>query len=279
MPAIINTNVASLNGQRNLNNSSSALATSLQRLSSGLRVNSAKDDAAGLAVASGLESLTRGNDVGIRNANDGISVGQTAEGALGQITTQLQRIREIAVQASNGAITDTQRTNLQSETDQLTQEISRIVQTTNFNGQLLLSGGQTLTFQVGSSGTSDNQVTVTVGDLTAIAGFAQGLTATGTVDVTTSGAASAAISAIDGAIQSVTTVRSSFGAIQNRFEAVISNLANYNENLTAAKSRITDTDFAAETAKLTRNQILQQAGTAILAQANAIPQAALTLLR
>ena len=279
MAMIVNTNTASLNAQRNLTSSTSALATSLQRLSSGLRVNSAKDDAAGLAISEGLSSIIRGNDVSIRNANDGISVGQTAEGALAQISNNLQRIREIAVQASNGAINDTQRGNLQSEVDQLTQEISRMVATTSFNGQNLLSGGATLTFQVGASGAANNQVSVTTSNLTAIAGFASNLTATGTVTVNSSGAASAALSALDTAISTVTQARANFGAVQNRFEAVIANLSNYNENLTAARSRIMDADFAAETAKLTRNQILQQAGTAILAQANSVPQAALSLLR
>ncbi len=279
MALVVNTNVASLNAQRNLSGAASNLAGSLQRLSSGLRINSAKDDAAGLAVATGLESLTRGNDVAIRNANDGISVGQTAEGALGQITGNLQRIREIAVQSSNSSITDTQRGNLQKEVNQLTQEISRTVQTTNFNGQALLSGATTLTFQVGASGQGDNQVTFDTAALTAIAGYAADLTATGTVDISTSAGASAALSAIDEAIGSVTTQRATFGGVQNRFQAVVANLSNYNENLTAARSRIMDTDFASETANLTRNQILQQAGTAILAQANALPQAALTLLR
>lgn len=279
MALIVNTNTASLNAQRNLNSSTNALATSLQRLSSGLRVNSAKDDAAGLAISEGLQSIIRGNDVAVRNANDGISVGQTAEGALAQISNNLQRIREIAVQASNGAINDTQRGNLQSEVDQLTQEISRMVATTQFNGQNLLSGGATLTFQVGASGAANNQVSVSTSNLTAIAGFSSTLTATGTVTVNTSGAASAALSALDSAISTVTQARANFGAVQNRFEAVIANLSNYNENLTAARSRIMDADFAAETAKLTRNQILQQAGTAILAQANSVPQAALSLLR
>ncbi len=279
MALVVNTNVASLNAQRNLSGAATNLASSLQRLSSGLRINSAKDDAAGLAVATGLESLTRGNDVAIRNANDGISVGQTAEGALGQITSNLQRMREIAVQSSNSSITDTQRGNLQKEVNQLTQEISRTVQTTNFNGQALLSAASTLTFQVGASGQSDNQVTFDTAALTAIAGYAADLTATGTVDISTSAGASAALSALDEAITQVTTQRATFGAVQNRFQAVVANLSNYNENLTAARSRIMDTDFASETANLTRNQILQQAGTAILAQANALPQSALSLLK
>ncbi len=280
MAMVVNTNLPSLNAQRNLSGSSQQLALSLQRLSSGLRINSAKDDAAGLAVAEGITSLVRGNTVAVRNANDGISVGQTAEGALGQISNNLQRIREIAVQSANGSISDTQRGNLQKEVDQLTQEVSRITQTTNFNGQVLLSAAQTLTFQVGASGTTDNQVTISTADLTTLsAGYNADLTATGTIDVSNSGTASAWLSAIDEAISTITTQRATFGGVQNRFEAVISNLSNYNENLTAARSRITDADYASETAQLTRNQILQQAGTAILAQANQLPQSALQLLK
>lgn len=279
MPIIVNSNIASLNAQRNLNSSNTQLAGSLQRLSSGLRVNSAKDDAAGLAVSEGLSSQIRGNTQGIRNAYDGISVAQTAEGALGQVGGNLQRIREIAVQAANGSISDGNRSQLQKEVDQLTQEVSRIITTTNFNGTALLSGGSGITFQVGASGTTDNQVTTTGVEMSSIGGFSSDLTATGTVSVTTSAAASAAISALDSAIETVTNTRATFGAIQNRFEAVIANTQNYVENLSASKSRIMDTDFAAETAQLTRNQILQQAGTAILGQANTLPQAALSLLR
>lgn len=284
MPLIVNTNISSLNAQRNLATSNASLATSLQRLSSGLRVNSAKDDAAGSAVAEGFASAIRGGNQSIRNANDGISVGQTAEGALGQIANNLQRIREIAVQASNGSISDTNRSQLQKEVDQLTQEISRIVQTTEFNGTKLLSGASTITFQVGFSGSSDNQVSVTTTDLAqsssaGLNSFSGSLTATGTVTVTTSGGASAAIAKLDQDISQIANIRATFGSVQNRFEAVVSNLQNYVENLSASKSRIIDADFAAETAQLTRNQILQQAGTAILAQANTVPQQALTLLR
>jgi len=279
MPIIVNSNIASLNAQRNLNQSNSALASSLQKLSSGLRVNSAKDDAAGLAVSEGLTSQIRGNSQGIRNAYDGISVAQTAESALGQVGNNLQRIREISVQAANGSISDDNRSQLQKEVDQLTQEVSRIVQTTNFNGTKLLSGGSGLTFQVGSSGSTDNQVTTSGVELSGIAAYSGSLTATGTVNVSSSGAASAAIASMDAAIQTVTNTRATFGAIQNRFEAVIANTQAYVENLSASKSRIMDTDFASETASLTRNQILQQAGTAILGQANTVPQAALSLLR
>lgn len=284
MALIVNTNIASLNAQRNLATSSNSLAVSLQRLSSGLRVNSAKDDAAGSAIAEGFTSAIRGGNQAIRNANDGISVGQTAEGALGQIANNLQRIREISVQAANGSISDTNRSQLQKEVDQLTQEISRIVQTTEFNGTKLLSGGASITFQVGFSGSSDNQVSVTTSNLatngsTGLNAYSGDLAATGTISVTTSAAASGAISNLDADISQIANIRATFGSVQNRFEAVVSNLQNYVENLSASKSRIIDADFAAETAQLTRNQILQQAGTAILAQANTIPQSALSLLR
>jgi flagellin len=277
MPLIINTNIASLNAQRNLNESQSDLNTSLQRLSSGLRINSAKDDAAGLFVAGQITRDVRGNNQAIRNAADGISLGQTAEGALGEIANNLQRIREIAVQASNDTVGNA--AGLQLEIDQLTQEISRIVATTNFNGRFLLSGGETVNFHVGASGDVNNQISVTLDDITSINAFAADLTATGTIDVTTTAAASAALASLSADIDSVNGARATYGAVQNRFEAVISNLQNYVENLTAARSRIEDADFAAETAKLTRAQILQQAGTSILAQANTLPQNALTLLQ
>lgn len=284
MALIVNTNIASLNAQRNLATSQSQLAVTLQRLSSGLRVNSAKDDAAGLAVSQAFTAQIRGSNQAVRNANDGISLGQTAEGALGQVANNVQRIREIAVQAANGTLSDTNRQQLQKEVDQLTQEISRIVQTTSFNGTMLLSGSASLTFQVGASGSADNQVSVTTTNLaqTGSAGlyaYNSALSATGTINVSTQSAASAALSSLDADISQVSTLRSTFGAVQNRFEAVISSLQNYVENLTASNSRILDADFAAETANLTRGQILQQAGTAILSQANALPQTALSLLR
>ena len=284
MALVVNTNIASLNAQRNLNASGNQLALTLQRLSSGLRVNSAKDDAAGLAVAQAFTAQIRGNNQAVRNANDGISLGQTAEGALGQIANNVQRIREIAVQAANGTISDTNRSQLQKEVDQLTQEISRIVTVTNFNGTNLLSGASTLTFQVGADGTSTNQVSVTTSNLAqsgsaGLFSFNATLTNTGTVNVTTQANASAALANLDSDISQTSTVRSTFGSVQNRFEAVIASLQNYVENLEASRSRILDADFAAETANLTRGQILQQAGTAILSQANALPQTALSLLR
>jgi len=280
MALTVNTNIASLTAQNNLSNSSTSLNLSLQRLSSGLRVNSAKDDAAGLAISQTLTSAIRGNNQAIRNANDGISVGQTAEGALGQIANNLQRIREIATQSSNGSVSDTNRSQLQKEVDQLTQEISRIVQTTQFNGTSLLSGGNTLTFQVGSSGSTDNTVSVSASDLTTqLSSYNSSLTNTATINVLSQTGAQAQLSALDADIGTVSNIRSTFGAVQNRFDAVVANLQNYVTNLTAANSRIVDVDFASETANLTKNQILQQAGTSILKQANSLSQSALTLLQ
>ena len=277
MALVINTNVLSLNAQRNLNTSQNDLAIALQRLSSGLRINSAKDDAAGLFVVEKMTADIRGINQAVRNAGDGISLGQTAEGALGQVSGFLQRIREIAVQAANSTVED--RTGLQTEVDQLTQEISRIVQTTEFNGTALLSASSSLVFQVGQDGVASNQVSISTAVLTGINSYAADLTGVGTVVVSTAAAASATIASLDSDIDSVSTTRATFGAVQNRFEAVISNLQNYAENLTSARSRIQDADFAAETANLTRAQILQQAGVSILAQANAAPQSGLGLLQ
>ena len=396
MSLTVNTNIASLNAQRNVQFTGNYLATSLQRLSSGLRVNSAKDDAAGMAVAQDFTARIRGNNQAIRNANDGISLGQTAEGALGQINNNVQRIREIAVQAANGSINDTNRSQLQKEVDQLTQEISRIVQTTQFNGTSLLSGGSTLNFQVGSEGSGSNQIQVVTTDMTATTGggsaaeaaaaqsevnaiaaypassydalatggyngifstpgttgatwvsgnvtatggnvvltstdptgaaavstyyaaqtvyqagggfnggvttaqlvaaaqaqantyaptnptlnsYNSNLAGTNTISISSQANASAALAKLDSDISTISTTRSTFGAVQNRFEAVVANLSNYVENVSAARSRIIDADFASETVNLTRAQILQQAGTAILAQANSLPQTALSLLR
>ena len=281
MALTINTNIASLNAQRNLSNSQGTLETSLRRLSSGLRVSNARDDAAGLFSIQKMTADIRGLNQAVRNAQDGISLGQTGEGAMDQVQSAMQRIREIAVQSANATVED--RTGLQAEVDQLTQEISRIVQTTEFNGQNLLDGtSTTLTFQIGPDGTTDNRIDVTGLDLTGITGYAADLTATGTVDVSTQAAAQTAIGNIDSAttgLDYVSTERATFGAVQNRFEAVVVNLTTYSENLSAARSRIQDTDFAAETANLTRAQILQQAGVAMLAQANQLPQTVLQLLQ
>lgn len=278
MALTVNTNVASLTAQRNLSNTQGALGTSLQRLSSGLRVNSAKDDAAGMFSIERMTADVRGLNQAVRNAQDGISLAQTGEGSMSQIQSALQRIREIAVQSSNATVED--RTGLQAEVDQLTQEISRIVETTEFNGNTLLDGGTaTLTFQIGADGAASNQISVTGINLTTINSYNATLTATGTVDVSTAAAASAAIGSIDTDIDDVSAERATFGAVQNRFEAVIVNLTTYSENLSAARGRLQDADFAAETANLTRSQILQQAGVAMLAQANQLPQTALALLQ
>lgn len=278
MALVINTNIASLNTQRSLNKSQNALGVSLARLSSGLRINSAKDDAAGLFVAGQLTRTIRGTNQAIRNSGDGISLGQTAEGALGEIANNLQRIREIAVQASNATVGNS--AGLQLEIDQLTQEVSRIIQTTEFNGVALISASGTLTFHVGSEGTANNQISVGTVDFAGgiVSSYGADLTATGTVNVTTTVLASASLANLSTDIDTINSARATFGAVQNRFEAVISNLQSYAESLTAARSRIEDADFAAETANLTRAQILQQAGVSILSQANVLPQAALSLL-
>lgn len=282
MAIVINTNIASLNAQRNLNHTQSMLQKSLQRLSSGMRVNSAKDDAAGMFSIERMTADVRGLNQASRNAADGISLGQTAEGALAQISSNLQRMRELAVQSANGTVEN--REGLQAEADQLTQEISRIVQTTEFQGQKLLNGTSSggITFQVGQDGNANAQISVKGADLTATGSFGvynSSLTATGTINISTQGNASGALSTIDTAIDTVSKKRADFGAVQNRFEAVISNLQNYGENLTAARSRIQDADFASETANMTKAQILQQAGVAMVSQANSLPQMALALLQ
>jgi flagellin len=394
MSLTVNTNVASLNAQHNLASNQTSLVSTLQRLSSGLRVNNAKDDAAGMAVAEAFTSQIRGSNQAVRNSNDGISLGQTAESALGQLANNLQRVREISVQAANGTISNSNRGQLQLEVDQLTQEISRIVQTTQFNGTSLLSGASTVTFQVGADGASNNQIRVATTDLTAVASgnaaqyaaaqaivnviaaspsgngsrsaliqgeyavdvypgvqvvtnrtttltssanvynstdaasaatiatyyaaqtvynsgggqtggvtqaqlvaaaqavansyqpsnptlnsYNSNLAGTSTIDVSTQSNASGALAKLDADIAQISTTRSTFGAVQNRFEAVIYNLQKHVENISASRSRIVDADFALEAGNLTRGQILQQVATAVLAQANSLPQTALSLLR
>ncbi|OWY30909.1 flagellin [Herbaspirillum robiniae] len=362
MASVINTNIASLNTQRNLNTSQSSLNTSIQRLSSGLRVNSAKDDAAGLAIADRMNSQVRGLAVAQRNANDGISMAQTAEGALATVGDNLQRMRELAVQASNGTNSAQDRKTLNDEYKQLSDEVFRVLNGTTFNGQNLFTGvGQgasagtgstsgsasaslTLSFQVGANVTDNklnDQITITLDDLSnngtiadVIGTTAKGLIGLGnttqvssaqvtytsakaaldnlfatgstlTADALASSAvtlqtavdsaklaldkavadptaqsdAQKAIKNLDKAISLISSKRAEFGAVQNRFNAVISNLQVSSENITASRSRIMDTDYAAETANLTRAQILQQAGTAMLSQANSAPQSVLSLLK
>ena len=277
----INTNVQSLNAQRNLMTSSGSLSTSMQRLSSGLRVNSAKDDAAGLAIAERMNAQVKGMNVAIRNANDGISLAQTAEGALGKIGDNLQRMRELAVQSANDTNTSTDREALNTEYKALAAENKRVIDNTKFNGQSLLSGtggtSGSFTFQVGSNTSTDNQITVVTGDVATNMGTnTQGSAATLGTDAQ---GARDAMDDLDDAINAITSARSDFGAVQNRFDSVISNLSVSSENQAAARGRIMDADFASETSNLSRGQILQQAGTAMIAQANQLPQGVLSLLR
>ena len=384
MAAIINTNIVSLNAQRNLTSSQNALATSLQRLSSGMRINSAKDDAAGLAISQRMTSQINGLNQAARNANDGISMSQTAEGALGEIGNNLQRIRDLAVQSRNASNSVSDRTALNNEVQQLKSEIDRVASTTSFNGIKLLDGsftnqafqvganvGETITISglvnaqsssLGTSTSSTANVTgaaataftaITAGDLTingvsvgavaaggnaatqganiaaaintvsgstnvtatanasgvvslvntsgsstvvafagatastAITGLTAGTTAATSstvagfagVNISTPVGADVAIAAMDSALSAINAGRADLGAYQNRFSSAISNVQTTSENLTASRSRIVDTDFAAETATLSRNQVLQQAGTAMLAQANAMPQSVLSLLK
>ena len=287
MPSIINTNLMSLNAQRNTAQTQNQLATSMQRLSSGLRVNSAKDDAAGLAIATRMDAQVRGMNVAQRNANDGISLSQTAEGALAKVTDSLQRMRELAVQARNATNTSADRDSLDAEFGQLASEIQRVIGGTTFNGRAILgSDAGSQTFQIGANTTSNDTIDIVTDDLTVDASI---VTVAGTdntgagrsvIDNTaTTASLGTAIDNIDAAINTVSTERATMGAAQNRFDSVISNLQISVENQTAAKSRIMDADFASETANLSRSQILQQAGTAMIAQANSMPQQVLTLLR
>jgi flagellin len=382
--SVINTNTASLNAQRNLSSSSAGLATSLQRLSSGMRINSAKDDAAGLAISERMTTQIRGLNQAARNANDGISLAQTAEGALGEVSNNLQRIRELAVQSRNATNSDDDRAALQKEVSQLKSEIGRVAKDTQFNGINLLDGSFTSkSFQVGANqgqtidiakianasldslgswsepttytqtqtptftdATSASSLTIngvtistaanasgtaatagaalkaafdtakndpsntslanvsmsaagaitstdeklTFSNATNITGLTAGATTgtatpgtahTGFLDLNVSTAAGAdkAILAMDGALKAVNSARADLGAVQNRFASVVSNVQTTTENVSASRSRIQDTDFASETANMTRNQILQQAGTAMLAQANQLPNGVMALLR
>ena len=263
----INTNIASLNAQRNLSTSQSALSTTMQRLSSGLRVNSAKDDAAGLAIAERMSSQVRGMNVAIRNANDGISFAQTADGALGRMSDNMQRMRELAVQAANGTNTDDDVASLGKEYKELADENTRLSTATTFNGTAVF-GGAAIDFQVGANTDADNKITVAALTVTLTAG-SLATNADGTTEM----------DALDADLKTVTELRATLGATQNRFEAVVSGLQAGSENQAAARSRILDADFAAETANLSRAQILQQAGTAMVAQANQLPQGVLALLR
>ncbi len=320
MALYVNTNVSSLNAQRQLMNSGTALDTSFKRLSSGFRINSAADDAAGLQISDRLQSQINGLNQGNRNANDGISLAQTAEGAMDEITQSFQRVRTLAQQAANGSNTDEDRLALQEEIRQLMAETNRIASDTTFGGQNLLDGTYNANFQVGADavqviGFSMQDVGGTANSLSAnggftlsgIAGIASGVTGkalstyaegissvdtnnaaqstdfsdtfiASSISVSSQGNAQAVLAGMDALIAVVDKKRSELGAVQNRFQSTIRNQSNISENLSAAKSRIKDTDFAQETANLTKMQILQQASQTILSQANQRPQAALSLL-
>lgn len=274
MAQVINTNVFSLNSQRQLNRSQSSMQVSLERLSSGLRINRAKDDAAGFAISERFTAQIRGMQQASRNANDGISLVQTAEGAMAEISNSLQRMRELAVQASNETVNSTDRASLNDEFSALATEITRITDVTEFNNISLLGAADTVSFQVGFEGGANNTISVALVDVNAASGVASMVGG----NINTASAANAFISAADIAINKVSELRADFGAVQNRLEATVRNLGSMIENQSAARSRVLDADFASETANLTRNQILQQAGTAMLSQANSLPQNVLSLL-
>jgi flagellin len=277
MALAVNTNVSSINAQRQLLNSGSALDNAFKKLSSGFRINSAADDAAGLQISNRLSSQINGLNQAVSNANDGISLAQVAEGAMDEITTALQRIRTLAVQSQNGINSAADRSALQKEVTALVAEISRIATTTQFGGTSLLNGSYSAKFLVGANGGQNISVNLSSNSLGG-KGFGASALNVSTLNISTADGASSAISALDDAIKSIDGERADLGAIQNRFQSTIRNLSNIVENVSAARSRIRDTDFARETAELTRAQILQQASTTVLSQANTRPQTALSLL-
>ncbi|WP_395344366.1 flagellin [Ningiella sp. W23] len=272
MSMFVNTNVSSLNAQRQLFNTSNSLNTSFERLSSGMRINRAADDAAGLQITDRMTTQINGLNQAVRNANDAISLSQTAEGALSETTNALQRIRQLAVQSQNGINSDEDRIALQKEVSALKFEISRIASDTQFNGVDLLSGGFSAAFLVGANANQNISV-----NLSRAGGFGAS-SLIGALSISTVAGASVALSAIDGAISAIGGTRADLGALTNRFQSTIRNLSNVAENMSNARSQIRDTDFAQETANLTQQQILQQASTTILSQANQRPQSALQLL-
>jgi len=321
MPSVINTNNASLVAQRNLSNSQANLTTSVQRLSSGLRINSAKDDAAGLGITQKLQAQISGSTVSARNANDAISMVQTAEGGIQEVSSMLQRMRELAVQGNNDSLSTTQMTFIGTEVNALRDEINKISLRTTFNGKTLLNGANatagTIMFQTGTAATDTADISTLMVDVTLATATGANFTAANTAATTSSDSTGAAftvgalmttltnaidtaagtgtafvtaatpssasygllVTAIDGGINAISTVRSNMGAMQNRLEHNIANLAAQSENLTASQSRIRDTDYSIETAQLTKNQVMQQAATAMLAQANQMPNVVLSLLK
>ncbi|RJG48997.1 flagellin N-terminal helical domain-containing protein [Motilimonas pumila] len=270
MALYVNTNVQSLNSQRNLTNATDGLSKSFQRLSSGLRVNSAADDAAGLQIGSRLQAQVNGLNQGARNANDGISLAQTAEGALDETTNMLQRMRVLALQSANGSNTTADRTALDKEYTELKTEIDRVATDTTFGGVTLLDGSYTASFQVGADA---NQV-IDISIATSMGSTGLGVTGT----ITTASDAQTAIADVDAALATLNDTRADLGAKQNRFSSTIRNLTNISENVSASKSRIMDADFAEESAAMARNTVMQQAASSMLAQANQQPQIALSLI-
>lgn len=295
MSMFINTNVSSLNAQRNLANSSNSLDTSYQRLASGLRINSAKDDAAGLQISNRLTAQINGMDQGNRNANDGISVAQTAEGAMDEMTTMLQRIRTLSQQSANGSNSAADRTSMQQEVDQLGSEINRIATNTTFGGQKLLDGtigtagkvdfqvgadkNQTISFTLATTGTIKSFTVSGIAQVSSGASLIFVSGAAGKINISSQSNAQSVLGAVDKMLAVVDKKRAELGAVQNRMDSTIRNQSNISENLSAARSRIRDADFATETANMTKQNILQQAASSVLAQANQRPQAALSLLK
>ena len=282
MALTVNTNTTSLGVQKNLNRASDALSTSMSRLSSGLKINSAKDDAAGLQIATRMTSQIKGQTMAIKNANDAISIAQTAEGAMQEQTNILQRMRELAVQARNDSNTEEDRDALDKEFQSMLKEIDRIANSTQLNNKNLLDGSNTaaLVFQVGSNTGTDNQISITLTDAMDSTGALSALASKSITGDSSQIEAnfSGAVTAIDDALKNINNTRADLGAVQNRLTSTINNLQNINENAEAARGRVQDTDFAAETAQLTKQQTLQQASTSVLAQANQLPSAVLKLL-
>jgi len=278
MAITINTNIASMNAQRNLGSTQRSLSGNLGRLSTGLRINTAADDAAGLAISEKLRAQIRSLGQAERNANDGVSLLQTAEGSMNEISGIMARMRELAVQAANGTLGDTERGFLNDEFAALSDEIDRIANVTEFNGTTLLDGSASgLTFQVGIGATSSDTLSVDIADMHAseLGGASSSISS---LDISSVSGAQTALGAIDAAISDISSSRASLGAVQNRLNVTIANLGSARENLAAANSRIRDVDVAEETANMTRNNILMQAGVAVLAQANQMPSLALSLL-
>jgi flagellin len=275
MALVINHNMSSINAQRNLANTGRSLKSSFEKVSSGLRINKAADDAAGLGVAENLDAASRSAKVAMRNTNDGISVVQTAEGATSEVGNIVKRMRELAVQSSSETLATAERSYVQDEFAQLSSEVDRISAVTEFNGLKLTNGSDSqVSVQVGVNNTSNDRITITMGDLRSTA---LGVDTT-TMSLNTSASAQSAITALDTALDSINSIRSDYGAVQNRLGDSLVNMEVYDENLQAAESQIRDVDFASETAEMAKNQIMQQAGMSVLAQSGQAQQGILSLI-